>query len=102
MPKSNFKRRRIVLDPDAYRELCRAVFERDGWTCLLCPSRARLQAHHVKYRSHGGNDAIDNLATLCWICHDQVHRKKDLRNKLENLFKVKTGARDEKQTEGSE
>jgi 5-methylcytosine-specific restriction endonuclease McrA len=92
MPKPNFKRRRIVLDSVAYAELSREVFERDKWKYLLCPRKVGLQAHHLIFRSQGGDDAAENLATLCWICHDQVHRQKSVRIKLGNIIGGPSGS----------
>lgn len=51
----------------------RAVYARDGWRCILCDSTEGLQVHHVILRSQGGSDLVQNLVTLCWKCHAQVH-----------------------------
>jgi len=67
------KRPRIQLDPKAYEHLCRQVLHRDGWRCQLCGSRTNLQMHHIQLRSQSGDDAEQNLITLCSECHDQVH-----------------------------
>jgi 5-methylcytosine-specific restriction endonuclease McrA len=67
------KRPRLQLDPDAYRQLCRQVLQRDGWRCQVCGSRANLQMHHTLLRSQSGDDIEENLITLCWECHDQIH-----------------------------
>jgi 5-methylcytosine-specific restriction endonuclease McrA len=32
-----------------------------------------LHPHHIKYKSAGGEDTLDNLVTLCWKCHRAVH-----------------------------
>jgi hypothetical protein len=44
-----------------------AVFERDGWRCTVpgCSSYRNLHAHHIVFRSAGGNDGPSNLTTLC-------------------------------------
>jgi len=52
------------------------VFARDGWRCVVpgCTSHRNLQAHHVRFRSAGGSDALFNLATLCAAHHQRgVH-----------------------------
>lgn len=49
--------------------LRRAVFERDGWACVRCSKRARLECDHVTPVSEGGATAPDNLQTLCRSCH---------------------------------
>jgi hypothetical protein len=51
------------------------VLSRDGYKCQCgqkgCPSK--LEVHHIKYRSHGGSDAPDNLITLCSKHHKSLH-----------------------------
>ena len=43
--------------------------------CELCgPSMGQwLEAHHIKYRSHGGTDDPSNRIMLCKGCHDMAH-----------------------------
>ncbi len=36
-----------------------------------------LQVHHVKFRSHPGDDSEENLITLCAECHQKVHAMTD-------------------------
>lgn len=57
------------LDP----KLSRACFIRDGWKCRHCNDRGGLHPHHVVYKSHGGEDALYNLITLCAQCHRAHH-----------------------------
>jgi hypothetical protein len=52
------------------------VFERDGWRCTVpgCTSRRNLQAHHIVFRSAGGDDSEANQTTLCAFHHQRgVH-----------------------------
>ncbi|SKA96724.1 HNH endonuclease [Paucidesulfovibrio gracilis DSM 16080] len=62
----------------------REVYMRDKHTCRDCgwnhglwnPSDARhLEAHHVQHHADGGENTVENLVTLCNICHDVRHRK---------------------------
>lgn len=47
---------------------------RDKYTCQVCKAKkVRLEVHHIKYRSQGGTDDLDNLITLCADCHKKVH-----------------------------
>ena len=47
---------------------------RDNYTCQVCKAKnTRLEVHHIKYRSQGGTDDLDNLITLCADCHKKVH-----------------------------
>jgi len=49
------------------------VFERDGWRCAVpgCSSRANLHGHHVRFRSAGGSDEMENRVTLCAFHHQR-------------------------------
>ena len=49
------------------------ILERDGWRCKVpgCTSRSHLNAHHIIFRSHQGDDDEGNLVTLC-IGHHQA------------------------------
>jgi len=53
-----------------------------------------LEGHHVKPLSEGGDDATDNVAALCPICHREQHFSKDkadkrniLREELDKIIK---------------
>jgi hypothetical protein len=50
-----------------------AVHVRDGWRCMApgCTSRRNLQEHHVRYRSQGGGDEMDNRLCLCAFHHQR-------------------------------
>ena len=59
------------------RKLRRHVLGRDGG-CTVdgCPSRYRLEIHHVLAWAHGGRTDADVLITLCWFHHHvSVHRE---------------------------
>jgi len=56
---------------DSVREL---VLKRDKHRCTKCKSRADLHIHHVVHRSKGGTDDLNNLVTLCDICHADEHK----------------------------
>jgi len=47
------------------------VLHRDQGRCQAdsCPSRYRLQPHHIRQRADGGDHDPDNLVTLCWYHH---------------------------------
>lgn len=63
------------LSDAAYRELCGRVYKRDGWKCRNpnCGRRTGLHAHHIIYRSQGGEDTTENMVTVCNGCHDLIH-----------------------------
>ena len=57
----------------------KAVFERDNYTCQQCGHVGEygdrpdcVQVHHIKPRRDGGTNDIDNLMTLCTICHTKT------------------------------
>lgn len=61
----------------------RRALQRDKYTCRKCgwtyddwnPSDPRfLELHHVIHHATGGSNELDNLQTLCNVCHDEVHR----------------------------
>lgn len=59
--------------------LQRQVFERDNFKCRNCNGRSKdfeLHAHHIKDRTKGGEDSLENLVTLCKTCHVQYHQGK--------------------------
>lgn len=35
-----------------------------------------LSAHHIKHRSLGRDDSLENLITLCLNCHDKIENNK--------------------------
>jgi 5-methylcytosine-specific restriction endonuclease McrA len=63
----------ITLAAQDYQELRQRVLRRDGWRCQFCGSRANLEVHHQRFRSHSGEDAEQNLITLCASCHSRIH-----------------------------
>lgn len=54
------------------------VFVRDNYTCQVCKKSKDkiLQTHHIRYRSNGGTDRVDNLITVCTDCHTSKNHKK--------------------------
>jgi hypothetical protein len=49
------------------------VAVRDGWRCAVpgCTSRANLHDHHIRFRSRGGSDALENRVLLCAFHHQR-------------------------------
>ena len=44
-------------------------------SCERCKGPAS-DIHHIKYRSHGRDDSIENLIALCRDCHNLAHAEK--------------------------
>lgn len=63
------------------------VLERDQFRCIKpgCgwgykdakpgDRRTMLELHHVHHYANGGDNAVNNLVTLCNVHHDEIHRK---------------------------
>jgi Domain of unknown function (DUF222)/HNH endonuclease len=47
------------------------IWWRDQGVCVIdgCHSRYRLQPHHIRHRSRGGDHDPSNLALICWFHH---------------------------------
>lgn len=71
--KSFPKSKRIKVTGAKYKALQERVLERDDYTCQVCSRYTEAPPHHVKYRSRGGSDTMDNLKTVCVFCHDDIH-----------------------------
>jgi len=57
----------VVADWEAEPRHRDPVFARDGWRCGVpaCSSRRNLQDHHIRFRSHGGGNELENRIGLC-------------------------------------
>ena len=63
-----------------WRKLSRAAKERDKYQCQVCGDRpgdpyCHVHAHHRVPRSEGGPDTLENLVTLCDLCHAVVTKR---------------------------
>ena len=55
-----------------------AALQRDGHTCRHCGATMRtatLHVHHIVPRSQCGPTMLQNLVTLCEVCHPVVERE---------------------------
>ena len=63
----------------AFKEVKRAVEERDGHKCMTCDRKrsdgVQLCCHHRTYEHlfEGGENEISDCITLCRICHKMIH-----------------------------
>ena len=65
-----------------------AVLSRDNYTCQICGAQhTQLQVHHIRFRSQGGSNSMENLTTLCKDCHEKIHKKELKFNKKIKSFK---------------
>ncbi|MGV8122592.1 MAG: HNH endonuclease [Candidatus Xenobiia bacterium LiM19] len=53
------------------RRLRHKVIERDNFRCIIpgCSSRAGLDDHHIRFRSHGGSNKLSNNSSTCFKHH---------------------------------
>ena len=61
------------------------VLERDDFKCVVCgwnrdkltrdDPRKMLELHHKLHHKDHGENTVENLETLCNVCHDEMHRK---------------------------
>lgn len=58
----------------AHRDAQRGGRMRDLEVCQICGSTDNVQGHHIFDLSLGGAANIDNIVTLCSVCHQKVHR----------------------------
>jgi len=70
LPKTKTKTPRKTAT--RWRRLATRVLDRDGYQCQLCSARG-VEAHHITMRSRGGRDTMENLITVCRLCHEDVH-----------------------------
>lgn len=70
------------------------VIERDHGKCILCGVPYE-EVHHIKYRSAGGKNNIENLCCLCWHCHRiKIHagsHPREYRKVLQTILKERHG-----------
>jgi len=65
------------------------ILRRDNYTCQKCnefhgcinehgiklpTTDGELEIHHINQVQYGGDDAPDNLITVCKICHKKIHK----------------------------
>lgn len=68
MPYADF------LETAYWKQIARAVKERDGRRCVVCNSSKQLAAHHRTYAHHGEEHLfLGDLTTLCEACHTRHH-----------------------------
>jgi hypothetical protein len=52
------------------------IYQRDRYRCQSpCCGRRDVTPHHLRFRSHGGDDSPENVTSLCTWCHlEGIHR----------------------------
>jgi len=52
--------------------------------CENCGKQAN-DIHHLKFRSQGGTDSIENLIAVCRFCHQKAHSNKEFNENLKEI-----------------
>lgn len=82
LPPGSYRLGSLAIGPARSRRAIKqrvAVLRRDDWSCRDCGAsrtsdpKTLLQIHHVHQVMHGGDNADDNLVTLCRPCHAGRH-----------------------------
>lgn len=75
-----------------------AVYERDGYRCIICgSSQGQPNAHYIA-RSQGGLGVEENIVTLCPSCHrefDQSDKRATYKEFIRNYLMKKYSTWDE-------
>jgi len=88
------KRARARKDEEARNKL--AALYRDDWKCVHCGCNsfaAKLEVHHVIYKSQGGSNGMDNLITLCSDSGCNAHNRAHLLIKGKPLYIKRDGSK---------
>jgi len=65
------------------------IGEQDNVICDYCKCRLAVDIHHIKYRSQGGKDEVENLIALCREDHEKAHKKEIPAKELFEIIKRK-------------
>ena len=67
----------LIKNDPRWKEAKRLCHERDDWTCVACGTTENLEADHIVRLAEAPELAfdLDNLQTLCELCHDQKERE---------------------------
>lgn len=47
---------------------------KNGW-CAVCGKAGATDWHHIIFRSHGGDEADENMLEVCRECHEKIHAR---------------------------
>lgn len=87
LKRTNMTRKRRKASP-AMKQARRLAVERAEGLCEArwadCAGRAE-HAHHIRRRSQGGEDEVDNLLMVCFKCHAAIHANPSLAAKKGHL-----------------
>lgn len=70
------------LESAHWRQLRKQAFERDGYRCVKCGCINNLTGHHIRYRKVLTDCTVKDIQTLCYDCHDALHKENKRQRKL--------------------
>jgi hypothetical protein len=56
-----------------WQKVRKQVLIRDHYRCRACGSQDHVDVHHLRFRSAGGSDSVNNCVALCRIDHAELH-----------------------------
>lgn len=62
------------LQSESWRKLRTEAMKRDGYICQACKTSVAKNVHHFKYPKDLKDDSLDNLVSLCELCHCKRHK----------------------------
>ena len=71
--------RKSLNDNQDWPIVKRKVRIRDGFKCVICEAKIRLETHHLTYSKNGKSivgkelDNLDVVITVCETCHQEIH-----------------------------
>ena len=72
-PNSAVPRPRADYKNSEYRERRKERIQADAHLCVFCKSPGpRMTTQHITYRRAGGSETLEDLRSLCGLCHDAV------------------------------
>ena len=96
------KPERITARGQNLATINRKIHERDNHCCIICNCYVDdgIKFHHAVFKSHGGNDTVENGVTLCMDCHTKVHGRvgcqdnevQEFRQKIEDYLEALYGS----------
>jgi 5-methylcytosine-specific restriction endonuclease McrA len=57
----------------AEKKIRKQVLIRDHYRCRACGSQDHVDVHHLRFRSAGGSDSVNNCVALCRVDHAELH-----------------------------
>lgn len=64
------------LQSKKWQEIRTARLRVDNFRCAVCGNPNQLHVHHIFYPSEYGTETINDVITLCSVCHGLVERLK--------------------------